>query len=420
VSLSERDQNFGMGNRKPGTGDGERCSSSHRLEGWIKDDRSFSNASRLLLTQKAWLGLMQRLEETCAPSAIRSQLAVRLSAELKGCSEGKARWLLLLQRWQDDMNVAGITALLRGCPSDSRALLCSLGIGRLEPVSAGPLLAQPRYPLSLVFDVCSSRVGDAVSLAHTVFERAGIARVDPEEEDRISYATGGAGVGLNFWGDPWPGVRQHLVGLLPRSIVRTDAKTLRGIFEFLGHADLTGIPFRDAVRAQDDLRLYRPTTLDELVAYLGIVQFREPSPTQTSFLCRGGPVPEPPEFISPALRPTGGHLADTDQLRAILAGIQDCSSARAEWLRRDLRKGRTGPRSALKQLGATLRRRGLFESDIAELEAWLISASKCTAARSLLTGFALDVMEAAYLKLHHPHAFQKALEAQAQSSAPKD
>ena len=105
-------------------------------------------------------------------------------------------------------------------------------------------------------------------------------------------------------------------------------------------------------------------------------------------------------------------MADIDQLRAILAGIQDCSSARAEWMRRDLRKGRTGPRSALKQLGSALRLRGLFESDILELEAWLLSASKCTAARSLLTGFALDIMEAAYLKLHYPRAFQKAVEAQ--------
>jgi hypothetical protein len=409
-----------MGNRKPVTGNGEQCCSPYRLEGWIKNERSFSNGSRLLLKQNVWLGLMRRLEETCAPTTIRSQLADRLSAELLGCNEGKARWLLLLQRWQGEMNMAGTTVLLRGCSSDSRALLYSLGIGRLEPVSAGPLLAQPHYPLFLVFDVCSSRIGDAVSLAHTLFERAGIAQVDPEEEDRISCANGGAGIELNFWGDPWPGVRQHLVDLLPRGIVRTDAKTLRGTFEFLGHADITGIPFRDAVRAQDDLRIYRPTTLDELVAYLGIVQFREPSPTQTSFLCRGGPVPEPPEFISPALRPTGGHLADTDQLRAILAGIQDCSSARAEWMRRDLRKGRTGARSALKQLGATLRRRGLFERDIAELEAWLAVVSKCTAARSLLTGFALDVMEAAYLKLHHPHAFQKAIEAQAQSSAPKE
>jgi hypothetical protein len=359
------------------------------------------------LKQNAWLGLVQRLEETGVSSTIRSQLADRLSAELLGCNEGKARWLLLLQRWQDEMNVAGITALLRGCPSDSRALLWSLGIGRLEPVSAGPLLAQPLYPLSLVFDVCSDRVGDAVRLARTLFERAGIARVDPEEEDRISCATGGAGIGLSFWGDPWPGVRQHVVDLLPRSIVGLDPETLRGIFEFLGHADLTGIPFRVAVRAQDDLRLYRPTTFEELVAYLGVVQFREPSPTQTSFLHRRKPDPKTPEFISHTLRPTAGHLADADQVRAILAGIQDCSSARAEWMRRDLRKGRTGARSALKQLGATLRRRGLFERDIAELEAWLAVV-------------ALDVMEAAYLKLHHPHAFQKAIEAQAQSSAPKE
>ena len=138
-------------------------------------------------------------------------------------------------------------------------------------VSAGPLLAQPRTPLSLVFDVCSSRVGDAVRVAQALFERAGIARVDPEEEDRISHLTGGTGIGLNFWDDPWPGVRQHLVGLLPCSILRTDAKTLRGVFEVLGHGDLAGIPFRDAVRAQDDLRLYRPATFDELVSYLGVV-----------------------------------------------------------------------------------------------------------------------------------------------------
>jgi hypothetical protein len=380
------------------------------VEAWRGHAHPANPGSRTLLAEAAWLGVKRQSDGPFATPEGDARRAERLAFELEAHDDGMSRWMLVLQRWYWELERAGIPVMHHASGADSRTLSYSLGITRVDPgaFSVGPVLpARPGIPQSFVFFVGHRHIREAAALAHALFEESSDVVFRTEQ-----YGPNPAGLGMSLylWTHAWPTIRQQLQALLPNDIAEPvqSRQTSRHdeVYDFLGRADLSDIPFFNTERIRNEIRIYRPRAFQELVAYLGFERSLNPDQEALmNFLCRRAPTP--PTFAIDALRETGGHLVDADQLREILADVLGCDLAAAERTCRELIKRRSAPRQ---QINVALRERGLSVREFDDAQLWLEGAAERVTRRALLVRMAFDIVEAAYLKLNQPREFREAVE----------
>lgn len=359
-----------------------------------------------LLSKTAWLGLHKRFEESSPGVAYETLMASRLNTELEVADDEASRWLLVLQQWNLAARDAGILTRLHSSNADLTALLFALRLSQVPPVPFAVGDFVQRSGLSLSLEICGGSLMTAADLARGYFARAGVL-----QREGAPCSRAGTDLSMTLWASSGPSVGGRLAQHLPRNLVnywRPEPEVRGdGLYEFLGTQRLVGIPFVDAAPIAADIRIYRPATFLELMAFVSFSLGREIDPkTHVEFLARR-PAADLPEFAREHLRETHGRLIDREQSCEILMSICGCDLTRADKLRRGLRLKR--PAAAI-ELSKALTRKGLPGRTHHEIHSWLSDAAYSRGlARATLVGVAHYILEGAFLKCHFPVEFESAL-----------